>query len=181
MNDPMLALRDLLDGQLRDHGRRLRGFTDPDWQRYADLLAGAFLLAVRRRFAPGPDQARVIRFVATARERYDPTGVTLDPAFAEELVRAALLDDPPPVVDAVPVDEAVLVDGAVPVSTGALVTAQSLLLLALLEDEGTSADGNAELLSAAGRLVRPSGPARSCGADRVAEDWSIRPPAPGGS
>ncbi|WP_433550821.1 hypothetical protein ACQP08_23525 [Micromonospora zamorensis] len=35
------ALRGLLAGRLRGHEWRLRRFAEPDWRRYADLLAGA--------------------------------------------------------------------------------------------------------------------------------------------
>jgi hypothetical protein len=100
MTAPTVALKDLLTGRLRAHGRRLRGFTDADWQRYADLLAGAFLLAVRRRFVSGQDRASVIRFVASVRERYDHTGGDVDPVVAEALVWAALGDREPVPVDA---------------------------------------------------------------------------------
>ena len=125
------ALKDLLTGRLRAHDRRLRRFTDTDWQRYADLLAGAFLLAVRRRFASGQDRASVIRFVASVRERYDHTDGDLDPATGEALVWAALGDREPVPVDA------------------AAVTAQTMLLLGLLEDEGMPPSELAEFLDAA--------------------------------
>ncbi|WP_328344487.1 hypothetical protein [Micromonospora sp. NBC_00421] len=118
MNDPTAALRGLLTGRLRSHDRRLRRFTEPQWRRYGDLLAGALLVAVRRRFVAGQDRAPVIRFVAAARERYDPTGRDVDPVRAEALIWAALGEQPP-----VPDDPTAVV-------------ARTVLLLGLLEDEG---------------------------------------------
>ncbi|GAB3803412.1 hypothetical protein [Micromonospora zhanjiangensis] len=137
MNDPKAALRDLLDGHVRSHDRRLRHFAESDWQRYADLLSGALLLAVRRRFRPGQDRAPVIRFVATVRERYDHTGHDLDPATAERLVWAALGETEP-----------------VPV-TGPAVAAQTLLVLGLLEDEGMPRAELDDFLTAADTYTRP--------------------------
>ncbi|MGC5330883.1 hypothetical protein [Micromonospora sp. DT62] len=89
-DDPTTALRNLLDGRLGRHDRRLRRFTEPQWLRYADLLAGALLVAARRRFVAGQDRAPLIRFVAAARERYDLTGMDVDPTLAETLLGAAL-------------------------------------------------------------------------------------------
>lgn len=125
MNGPTAALRDLLtcrlrshDRPLRSHDRRLRRFTAPQWRRYGDLLAGALLVAVRRRFVAGQDRAPVIRFVAAARERYDPTGRDVDPVCAEARIWAAFGEQPP-----VPDDPAAVV-------------ARTVLPLGLLEDEG---------------------------------------------
>jgi hypothetical protein len=140
MSDPKAALRDLLDGRIRGYDRRLRGFSEPDWQRYADLLAGVFLLAVRRRFRPGQDRAPIIRFVATVRERYDHTGHDLDPVIAERLVWAALGE-----TDPIPV-------------TGPAVTAQTLLVLGLLEDEGMPHAELDEFLTAAEAMAHPTAP-----------------------
>ncbi|WP_416903214.1 hypothetical protein [Micromonospora echinospora] len=112
------ALRSLVHGRVDRHDRRVRGFAESEWRRYEDLLAGALLVAARRRFAPGADQAAVIRFVASARERYDVTGLDVDPTVAEALIRAALGECPAPPDDA------------------ATLTARTLLLLGLLEDEG---------------------------------------------
>jgi hypothetical protein len=131
------ALKDLLTGRLRAHDRRLRRFTDADWQRYADLLAGAFLLAVRRRFVSGQERASVIRFVASVRERYDHTGTELDPAIGEALVWAALGDREPVPVDA------------------AAVTTRTVLLLGLLEDEGMPHSELADFLDSATAAAGP--------------------------
>ncbi|KXK59775.1 hypothetical protein AWW66_22385 [Micromonospora rosaria] len=122
-------------GATTDPGR-LDGLAAADWGRYADLLAGVFLLAARRRFVAGQDRAPVIRFVAGVRERYDRSGRDVDPLIAEDLVWAALGDRPP-----------------VPVSAAA-VTAQTVLLLGLLEDEGMPATERDDLLDAAARTVR---------------------------
>ncbi|WP_249412206.1 hypothetical protein [Micromonospora endophytica] len=121
LNDPTTALRCLLEGRLGGHDRRLRRFTDVQWRRYADVLAGALLVAARRRFVAGQERAPLIRFVASARERYDLTGVDVDPTLAEALIGAALGERPAP-----------------PPSTDA-VAAGTVLLLALLEDEGFTA------------------------------------------
>jgi hypothetical protein len=142
MNQPRAALHDLIDGQVRQHDRRLRRFTEPDWHRYADLLSGAFLLAVRRRFRAGQDRAPIIRFVATVRERFDHTGHDLDPVIAERLVWAALGE-----ADPVPIN-------------GPAVAAQTLLVLGLLEDEGMPQSELDEFLGTADTLARASTAAR---------------------
>ncbi|MEU1589520.1 hypothetical protein [Micromonospora sp. NPDC005710] len=95
------------------------------------LLAGALLVAVRRRFIAGQDRAPVIRFVASARERYDATGSDVDPVLAEALVWEALGERPP-----VPHDMAAIV-------------ARTVLLLGLLEDEGLTDRELDEILVAA--------------------------------
>ncbi|MDG4840575.1 hypothetical protein O7631_28960 [Micromonospora sp. WMMD967] len=129
------ALQGLLTGRLRGHERRLRRFTERDWRRYGDLLAGALLVAVRRRFVAGQDRAPVIRFVASARERYDAGGCDVDPVLAEALVWAALGERQP-----------------VPDSAAAVV-ARTVLLLGLLEDEGLTDSERDEILAAAAQAV----------------------------
>lgn len=131
VTDAHAALRGLLTGRLRGHERRLARFAESDWLRYADLLAGALLVAVRRRFVAGQDRAPVIRFVASARERYDATGRDVDPVLAEALVWAALGERPP-----VPQDAAAII-------------ARTVLLLGLLEDEGLTDRELDEILVAA--------------------------------
>ena len=150
--DPLTALRNLLHGRTAGHDRRLGDFTEPDWRRYADLLAGVFLLAVRRRFTAGQDRAPVIRFVAGVRERYDRSGQDIEPLTAEALIWAALGDtDPLPV-------------------TATTVTAQLLLLVGLLDDEGMPPAELDDLLDSAARTARtptalpdpvPTGPAEA--------------------
>jgi hypothetical protein len=135
VTDPHAALRGLLAGRLRGHERRLRRFTEADWRRYADLLAGALLVAVRRRFVAGQDRAPVIRFVASARERYDVTGSDVDPTLAERLVWAALGERP-----------------SVPDDAPAIV-ARTVLLLGLLEDEGCTEQERDGVLAAAAQLA----------------------------
>ncbi|MFI6230714.1 hypothetical protein ACIBCR_25775 [Micromonospora echinospora] len=131
MKSPETALRNLLRGRLDGHERQVRGFAEPEWRRWTDLLSGALLVAVRRRFAPGRDPAALIRFVASARERFDATGTEVDPTVAETLVRAALGQCPDP-----PEDSATL-------------TARILLLLGLLEDEGLTPTELDDLLTQA--------------------------------
>lgn len=140
VNDPHAALRGLLAGRLRGHERRLRRFTEADWRRYADLLAGALLVAVRRRFVAGQDRAPVIRFVASARERYDVTGMDVEPALAEALVWAALGERPP-----VPDDAPAIV-------------ARTVLLLGLLEDEGCTDRERDDVLAAAAHTADNAAP-----------------------
>ncbi|BCL12900.1 hypothetical protein [Micromonospora sagamiensis] len=129
--DPETALRSLLRGRLDRHERQVRGFAEPEWQRWADLLAGALLVAARRRFPPEQDRAPLIRFVASARERYDATGLDVDPTLAEAVLRAALGEGSPPPEEA------------------ATLTARILLLLGLLEDEGLPPADLDDLLTAA--------------------------------
>ncbi|MEU8257665.1 hypothetical protein AB0C06_25755 [Micromonospora inaquosa] len=138
MTGPQAALRGLLAGRLRGHERRLSRFAESDWLRYADLLAGALLVAVRRRFVAGQDRALVIRFVASVRERYDATGRDVDPVLAEALVWAALGERPP-----------------VPPDTAAIV-ARTVLLLGLLEDEGLTDRELDEILVAASHAADDS-------------------------
>ncbi|MEU8285909.1 hypothetical protein AB0C01_16400 [Micromonospora sp. NPDC048905] len=144
VTDPHAALRGLLSGRLRGHDRRLSRFAESDWRRYADLLAGALLVAVRRRFVAGQDRSPVIRFVASARERYDATGRDVDPVLAEALVWAALGERPP-----VPHDAAAIV-------------ARTVLLLGLLEDEGLTDRELDDVLVAAAHAADDS----AQGADR---------------
>ncbi|WP_422735998.1 hypothetical protein ACN263_20555 [Micromonospora sp. WMMD729] len=140
VTDPHAALRGLLAGRLRGYERRLRRFTEADWRRYADLLAGALLVAVRRRFVAGQDRAPVIRFVASARERYDVTGTDVDPALAEAVVWAALGERSP-----VPDDAPAIV-------------ARTVLLLGLLEDEGCTEQERDGVLAAAAQVADNAAP-----------------------
>jgi hypothetical protein len=137
------ALRDLAAGRVRDHDRKLRGFDEPAWQRYGDLLDGAFTLAVHRRFRAGQDRAPVIRFVASVRERFDHTGHDVDPVAAEALIWAALGEREP-----VPMDRAAI-------------AAQTLLVVGLLEDEGMAPTELDTFLAAAeAGLEEDAGPER---------------------
>ncbi|WP_422774117.1 hypothetical protein ACN28C_15330 [Plantactinospora sp. WMMC1484] len=115
-------LRDLASGRPRDYQHRIDRFDEPDWRRYGLLVETAFRLAVGRRFRPGgQDRAPVIRFVASVRERYDHTGYDLDPRLAESLLWATLAGEPTP--------DPLL---------ARTYTAQTLLLIGLLDDEGLS-------------------------------------------
>ena len=94
--------------------------------------------------AQDQDHAAVIRFVASVRERYDLNGHDIDPGIAEALVRAALGDREP-----------------VP-TTASAVTAQTLLVLGLLEDEGMPQPELVEFLDAATAAAhRPATPLQS--------------------
>ncbi|AVT39278.1 hypothetical protein [Plantactinospora sp. BB1] len=115
-------LRDLATGRPRDYQHRIDRFDEPDWRRYGLLVETAFRLAAHRRFRPGgEDRAPVIRFVASVRERYDRTGYDLDPRLAESLLWATLAGEPTPD----------------PLRSRTH-TAQTLLLIGLLDDEGLS-------------------------------------------
>ncbi|MEQ4306174.1 hypothetical protein ABNF97_33135 [Plantactinospora sp. B6F1] len=115
-------LRDLATGRPRDYQHRIDRFDEPDWRRYGLLVETAFRLAAHRRFRPGgQDRAPVIRFVASVRERYDRTGYDLDPRLAESLLWATLAGEPTPD----------------PLRSKTH-TAQTLLLIGLLDDEGLS-------------------------------------------
>lgn len=150
------ALRDLLLGRVRDHDRRLCRYDDETWEQHRRLLTAAFHLAVGRRFRPGHDPAPVIRFVASVRERYGPTGYRIDPVTAEALLRAALGEAEPP-----------------PLDRGA-VTALTLLLAGLVEDEGLCPAEVDDLLAQADRLVRLSDDGEAV-ADRCAEEADQEP------
>ncbi|MFD0972681.1 hypothetical protein [Plantactinospora endophytica] len=116
------GLRDLAIGKVRDHQHRIDRFDEPDWHRYGLLVDTAFRLAAHRRFRPdGQDRAPVIRFVASVRERYHHTGYDLDPRLAESLLWATLAGEPTPE----------------PLHSQTH-TAQTLLLIGLLDDEGLS-------------------------------------------
>jgi len=60
---------------------------------FATLLATAFVIAARLRFAGGWSTADVIRFVSPARIR-DSNRATVSPTLAEQLILSALRDAP---------------------------------------------------------------------------------------
>ncbi|MFY1650994.1 hypothetical protein ACN27J_08860 [Solwaraspora sp. WMMB762] len=124
---PTAALTYLVAGQTGAHERQLARFDDDQWQEYLDLLSGLFVLTVDRRFRPGEPGA-VIRFVASVRERFDPAGTAIDPTVAETLMYAALGQH-----DTLP-------------ATAETITAQTLLVVALVTDEGLSPAGLADLI-----------------------------------
>ncbi|MDG4771845.1 hypothetical protein [Solwaraspora sp. WMMD792] len=124
---PTAALTYLVAGQTGAHERQLARFDDDQWQEYLDLLSGLFVLTVDRRFRPG-EPAAVIRFVASVRERFDPAGTAIDPTVAETLLYAALGQH-----DTLP-------------ATAETITAQTLLVVALVTDEGLSPAGLANLI-----------------------------------
>jgi hypothetical protein len=140
------AVRDLATGRVRDYNRRLRRFDDTAWRQYGELLDAVFLLAVDRRFRPGQDCAPIIRFVASVRERYDHSGVEIDPATAESLIHAALGQHPPVVLDA------------------PAIAAQTMLVIGLLDDEGMSPTELTALLRTA--ELRTGGLSVTTGSDR---------------
>ncbi|ROO61190.1 hypothetical protein EDC02_3121 [Micromonospora sp. Llam0] len=124
---PTAALTYLVAGQTGAHERQLARFDDDQWQEYLDLLSGLFVLTVDRRFRPG-EPAAVIRFVASVRERFDPAGTAIDPTVAETLMYAALGQH-----DTLP-------------ATAETITAQTLLVVALVTDEGLSPAGLTDLI-----------------------------------
>ncbi|WFE20942.1 hypothetical protein O7621_24220 [Solwaraspora sp. WMMD937] len=124
---PTAALTYLVAGQTGAHERQLARFDDNQWQEYLDLLSGLFVLTAERRFRPG-EPAAVIRFVASVRERFDPAGTAIDPTVAETLMYAALGQH-----DTLP-------------ATAETITTQTLLVVALVTDEGLSPAGLADLI-----------------------------------
>ncbi|MDG4765407.1 hypothetical protein O7632_15075 [Solwaraspora sp. WMMD406] len=131
---PAAALTHLIAGQTGAHERQLARFDDTQWQEYLDLLSGLFVLAVDRRFRNG-DPAAVIRFVASVRERFDPAGTTIDATVAETLMHAALGAH-----DTLP-------------ATAETIAAQTMLVVALINDEGLSPTGLTQLLDETAEML----------------------------
>jgi hypothetical protein len=59
---------------------------------FGALAHAAFVIAVRRRFAPSWTSAQVVGFTAQLRNALRPRGIDLDPKAAEILIRQALGD-----------------------------------------------------------------------------------------
>ncbi|WP_326552877.1 hypothetical protein [Micromonospora sp. NBC_01813] len=131
---PATALTHLIAGQTGAHERQLARFDDTQWQHYLDLLSALFVLVVHRRFRPG-DPAAIIRYVATVRERFDPAGTGIEPTTAETLLYAALGQH-----DTLP-------------ATADTIAAQTMLVVALVNDEGLSPAGLANLINDTNELI----------------------------
>ncbi|MFV2022496.1 hypothetical protein [Micromonospora sp. LOL_023] len=160
---PTAALTYLVAGQTGAHERQLARFDDDQWQEYLDLLSGLFVLTVDRRFRPG-DPAAVIRFVASVRERFDPAGTAIDPTVAETLLYAALGQH-----DTLP-------------ATAETITAQTLLVVALVTDEGLSPAGLADLIDDTTTMIAlhttPAEPQRPQDAVDIRPGEEADPPTP---
>ncbi|WFE29321.1 hypothetical protein O7623_09070 [Solwaraspora sp. WMMD791] len=89
---------------------------------------------MHRRFRPG-DPAAVIRYVASVRERFDPAGTGIEPTTAETLLYAALGQH-----DTLP-------------ATAETIAIQTTLVVALVNDEGLSAAGLANLIDDTNELI----------------------------
>jgi hypothetical protein len=84
------TLRAQLAGQVDEH-RRLTQQLDPEQAKrgYAALVAAAFIVAVERRFMKDgrvSDNAEVIDFIASARERSDDSAEIINPEVAETMI-----------------------------------------------------------------------------------------------
>ena len=102
---------------------------------YAGFLAAGFLLAVRRRFRPGRDDASVTRFVTGVRDHYAlPADAD---ALGGALIGAALGEPHPPFTD-----------------TSQVIAVESVLLLGLLADEDLTRPDLDEFLAETGHLCR---------------------------
>jgi len=143
---PVAALSYLVSGQAGAHHRRVDHFTEAERQHYLDLLSAVFVLAVDRRFGP-EDDTSIIRFVASVRERFDPNSGMIDPGVAETLIHAALGRH-----DTLP-------------GTAENITTQTVLVVALINDEDLSPDGLDALVREADATIRaaPEPPAAKPG------------------
>ncbi|MGW0435327.1 hypothetical protein ACWDV4_22655 [Micromonospora sp. NPDC003197] len=102
--------------------------------RYAEFLAAAFVLAVDRRFPARRDPATLDRFLTRVRQRY--SGAWIDPFVADDLIRTALGDRRMRPIDAA--------------QSIAVVT---VLVIALLADEGGDRRAVDDFLAEAGRML----------------------------
>jgi hypothetical protein len=96
---------------------------------YGALVHGAFVSAVRRRFAPAWAVSAVVRFVTTARIHLCEADIDIDPQVSEVLIRRALGERVPVELDAEAVGRA-----------------QIFLLSELIADEGLDEAGLEEFL-----------------------------------
>ncbi|MDG4789559.1 hypothetical protein O7626_27165 [Micromonospora sp. WMMD1102] len=110
---------------------------------YADALAAAVVVAVDRRLIPGRDRRTVRRLAARMHARYDGGSGEVPPEVVIELIRAALGEAPPPVVDPV-----------------RLTLLQTLLLVDLLGDERLTRSDRAAFRAEVVELALTAGPAR---------------------
>lgn len=123
---------------------RARLIQSGDLRGFGELVYAAFLLAVRRYFAPVWTRADVVRYVGSVRAR-GPADDDVDPVIAEMLILRALGADPP-----------------LRAAEEAKAEAQAIMLGALISDLGLDAAGLDEFLAEARALADRwlSGPAR---------------------
>lgn len=89
-DDQMATLHAQLAGRTEEH-RRLAKQLDPEQAKlgYAALIAAAFILAVENRFMEGEgvaDDAEIINFIASARERSDDSADAINPDIAQQMI-----------------------------------------------------------------------------------------------
>jgi hypothetical protein len=89
-DDQAATLRAQLAGEVDEH-RRLAQRLDPEQAKlgYAALVAAAFIVAVERRFMKDgkvADDAEVIDFIASARERSEDSADIINPKIAESMI-----------------------------------------------------------------------------------------------
>lgn len=89
-DDQAATLRAQLAGEVDEH-RRLARQLDAEQAKlgYAALVAAAFIVAVERRFMKDEkvsDDAEVIDFIASARERSDDSAEIINPEIAEAMI-----------------------------------------------------------------------------------------------
>ncbi|MEV0662977.1 hypothetical protein ACIBI3_25235 [Actinomadura luteofluorescens] len=92
--EQLATLRAQLAGQVDEH-RRLLHRLDPEQAKlgYAALVAAAFVVAVERRFRQGKhaaNDAQVIDFVASVREKDDDSAEIVNPKVAESMILTLL-------------------------------------------------------------------------------------------
>lgn len=103
VSDQQVAILRAYLAQDADEAARLNAqLAQPgDWDGYGEFVWAAFVLAVRRRFAPVWTVPQVVRYVAAVRARRDRDEDDFDPRIAEILMRRALDDNVPADLDEV--------------------------------------------------------------------------------
>lgn len=89
--DAVALLRAMLVEDEAAYDRQVAKLNQTSWDGAANLIAAAFLEACEYRFGAAPDPQAVERFVADARDAYEPDD--LDPQAAESLIWATFGDD----------------------------------------------------------------------------------------
>jgi hypothetical protein len=87
-DEHVAVMRAMLAGDFDEYDRLSRQLDETDgWgEDYPFLLGAAFFEAVDRRFSKSTPMAEVVRFVASARERFDQSSKDIDPTLAERLI-----------------------------------------------------------------------------------------------